>query len=200
MTGWMQNWDTCKVTGYEERPWFGQMSLPRELSIRDGRLYQQPIRELALYRSRKAEYKDVHPNGETTLDGIEGRVVELDIRIRPEDPHNPYHKFIMNFAQNQKYHSILSFRPYESPLKIDRKFSCSRRTFIHQRRYQVAQQNGEIHLHMILDRFSVEIFINDGAQVTTAPILTDSGMRGIFFAVDGQAIMDITKHSLFAEE
>lgn len=146
------------------------------------------------------EYKDVHLNGETTLDGIEGRVVELDIRIRPEDPQNPYDKFIMNFAQNQKDHSILSFRPYESLLKIDRKFSGSRRAFIHQRRCQVAQQNGEIHLHVILDRFSVEIFINGGAQVMTATILTESDARGISFAADGQAIMDITKYSLFAEE
>ena len=200
MIGWMQNWDTCKVTGYEERPWFGQMSLPRELSIRDGRLYQQPIRELQLYRSRKVEYKDVHLNGETALDGIEGRVVELDIRIRPEDARNPYHKFTMNFAQNEKYHSILSFRPYESLLKIDRKFSGSRRAYIHQRRCQVAHQNGELHLHVILDRFSVEVFINDGQQVMTATILTDADAKGISFEADGRAVMDITKYTLFAEE
>ena len=200
MIGWMQNWDTCKVTGYEERPWFGQMSLPRELSIRDGRLYQQPIRELALYRSRKVEYRDVHLSGETVLDGIEGRVAELDIRIRPEDKQNPYHKFTMKFAQNEKYHSILSFRPYESLLKIDRKFSGSRRAYIHQRRCQVADQNGELHLHVILDRFSVEVFINDGQQVMTATILTDADAKGISFDVDGQAVMDITKYTLFAEE
>ena len=200
MIGWMQNWDTCKMTGYEERQWFGQMSLPRELIIRDGRLYQQPIRELQLYRSRKVEYKDVYLNGKTVLEGIEGRVVELDIRIRPTDVENPYHKFTMNFAQNEKYHSILSFRPYESLLKIDRKFSGSRRAFIHQRRCQVADQGGEIHLHIILDRFSVEVFINDGAQVMTATILTDADAKGISFEMDGQAVMDITKYSLFAEE
>jgi beta-fructofuranosidase len=59
MIGWMQNWDTCKTTGYEERPWFGQMSLPRELFLKNGRLYQQPIRELSQYRSGQVEYRDV---------------------------------------------------------------------------------------------------------------------------------------------
>ena len=200
MIGWMQNWDTCKLTGYEERKWFGQMSLPRELSIRDGRLYQQPIRELALYRSRMVEYKDVQVSDEMTLEGIEGRKLELDIHVRPADPENPYRKFIFRFAKNEKYHSILSFRPYESLLKIDRKFSGSRRAYIHQRRAEVQQKDSEIHLHVILDRFSIEVFINDGEQVMTATILTDTDAQGISFEADGQAVMDITKYSLFAEE
>ena len=196
MIGWMQNWDTCKTTGYAERPWFGQMSLPRELFLKNGRLYQQPIRELALYRSRKTEYNNVLLDGEKTLEGIEGRVAELDIRLRAADVHTPYTKFIMYFAANEKYYSMLSYRPYESLLKIDRKFSGSRRAFIHQRRCQVSDQNGSIHLHVILDRFSMEVFINDGEQVMTATILTDSDARNISFESDGKVIMDITKYSL----
>ena len=200
MIGWMQNWDTCKLTGYEERSWFGQMSLPRELSIRGGRLIQQPIRELALYRSRFVEYRDVCFNGMKKLEGIEGRSIELDMRIRPADTNHSFHKFTMYFARNEQYHSILSFRPYESLLKIDRKFSGSRRAFIHQRRCQVNPRNGEIHLHVILDRFSVEVFINDGEQVMTATIMTDLNAQDIFFEADGAVAMDITKYSLFAEE
>ena len=200
MIGWMQNWDTCKTTGYEERPWFGQMSLPRELSLKNGRLYQQPIRELSQYRSRKTEYKEVLLDGEKTLEGIAGRVAELDIRLRPVDADNPYRKFTMNFAMDGEYRSMLSFRPYESLLKIDRKFSGSRRAFIHQRCCRVSDQHGEIRLHMILDRFSVEVFINDGEQVMTATILTGADAGGISFETDGKVLMDITKYSLFEGE
>ena len=200
MIGWMQNWDTCKTTGYEERPWFGQMSLPRELFLRNGRLYQQPVRELAQYRSRKVEYRDVLLDGEKILEGIEGRVVELDIHLRCADPDTPYQKFIMKFAQNEKYHSVLSYRPYESWLQIDRKFSGSRRAYIHQRRCLVSDQQGEIRLHVILDRFSMEVFINDGEQVMTATILTGSDARKISFEADGKVMMDITKYSLTEKE
>ena len=200
MIGWMQNWDTCKTTGYEERPWFGQMSLPRELFLRNGRLYQQPVRELAQYRSRKVEYRDVLLDGEKILEGIEGRVVELDIHLRCADPNTPYQKFIMKFAQNEKYHSVLSYRPYESWLQIDRKFSGSRRAYIHQRRCLVSDQRGEIRLHVILDRFSMEVFINDGEQVMTATILTGSDARKISFEADGQVMMDVTKYSLIEKE
>lgn len=200
MIGWMQNWDTCKTTGYEERPWFGQMSLPRELFFRNGRLYQQPVRELVQYRSGKVEYRDVLLDGEKSLEGIEGRVVELDIHLRCADPDTPYQKFIMKFAQNEKYHSVLSYRPYESWLQIDRKFSGSRRAYIHQRRCLVSDQRGEIRLHVILDRFSMEVFINDGEQVMTATILTGSDARKISFEADGQVMMDVTKYSLIEKE
>ena len=200
MIGWMQNWDTSKITGYEERPWFGQMTLPRELSVRDGRLYQQPIRELSLWRSGKVEYRDVRVAEPMTLPGVEGRSVEMDIRIRPEDAANPYLKFIIRFAQNERCYSMLSFRPHESLLKIDRRFSGSRRDCIHQRCCQATHDHGEIRLRVILDRFSIEVFVNDGEQVMTAAILTDASARGISFEADGRAMMDITKYTLFAEE
>ena len=64
----------------------------------------------------------------------------------------------------------------------------------------MARQDGEIRLHVILDRFSVEVFINDGEQVMTATILTDADARGISFEADGGVIMDITKYTLFSEE
>ena len=197
MIGWMQNWDTCKMTGYEERPWCGQMSLPREIFLQNGRLYQRPVGELARYRGKKTEYRNVLLEGKRTLKDIEGRVAELDIMLRPAENAPVYHKFSMYFAQNEQYHSIISFRPYESLLKIDRKFSGSRRAYIHQRRCLVSGGDGRIHLHVILDRFSVEIFINDGEQVMTATILTDSAAKGISFEADGQVVMDITRYSLF---
>ncbi|MBO5622498.1 MAG: glycoside hydrolase family 32 protein, partial [Butyrivibrio sp.] len=40
LIGWMQNWDTCNV-GNEERMIYGQMTIPRELTISDGRVCQK---------------------------------------------------------------------------------------------------------------------------------------------------------------
>ena len=116
-------------------------------------------------------------DGEKTLEGIEGRIAELDILIRPADPDTPYRNFVMYFARNEKYYSILSYRPRESWLQIDRKFSGSRRAYIHQRRCLVPDRHGEIHLHVILDRFSVEVFINDGEQVMTATMQGESPLK-----------------------
>ena len=58
-------------------------------------------------------------------------------------------------------------------------------------------RNGELKLRIILDRFSAEVFVNDGEQVMTATVMTDLLANGISFSTDGQVEMDITKYDLF---
>ena len=196
MIGWMQNWDTCANNRIPKGKWFGQMSLPRELSIKDGRLIQKPVREIEKLRTNKTEYKNVAFEDVIRLDGVDGRCVDMEITLRPADAQNIYKKFAVRFAQNDTYHTAVSFRPYESVLKIDRKFSGSRRAIIHQRRSLVNSENGEIKLRLILDRFSAEIFVNDGEHVMTATIYTDLEADGISFFADGKVEMDVTKYEL----
>ena len=195
MIGWMQNWDTCQQRT-ENVLWFGQMSLPRELSIRNSRLYQNPIRELNAFRSNKVAYQDVTFSEMIRLEGVKGRRVDIELTIRPGDEVNLYHKFALHLAQNEKYQTSLSFRPRESILKVDRKHSGSRRAIIHQRRSKVNSKNGELKLRVILDRFSVEVFVNDGEQVLSAILYTEQSADGISFFADGTVNMDVTKYDL----
>ena len=195
MIGWMQNWDTCNLHS-PEKPWFGQMSLPRELSIRDGRLMQKPIRELETLRGEAVRYENITFAGVKTLEGISGRRVDMELVVRPVDESNLFHKFSVWFAQNDIYHTSVSFRPWESILKIDRKFSGTRRAVIHQRRSRVRNRNGEIKLRIILDTCSVEVFVNDGEQVLSATMYTDPAADGISFLSDGIVTLDVVKYDL----
>ena len=196
MIGWMQNWDTCSNNRIPKGKWFGQMSIPRELSIKDGRLIQKPVREIENLRTDKVEYKNVTFENDLKLDGVSGRCVDLELTLRPGNTEDIYKKFAVRFAQNEQYHTAVSFRPYESVLKIDRKFSGSRRAIIHQRRSKVNSRNGEIKLRLILDRYSSEIFVNDGEHVLTATIYTDIEADGISFFADGKVEMDVTRYEL----
>ena len=196
MIAWMQNWDTLAYRRNDSK-WFAQMSLPRELSVKNGRLYQKPIRELETMHTNRVEYRDVTvKDGRITLEQVEGRVVDLEIVIRPEDKEKIYKKFEVRFAENEKYHTTLSFRPDESILKIDRKFSGSERAVLHQRECLVNGDSNELKLRVVLDGFSAEIFINDGEQVMSAVILTEQDAKGISFAVDGAARIDVVKYDL----
>lgn len=195
MVGWMQNWDTCNLHS-PEQPWFGQMSLPRELSIVNGRLIQKPVRELEGLRGEEVRHENVTFSGLTRLDGVRGRKIDMELSIRPLDEENMYRKFAVRFAQNDTYHTAVSFRPLESIVKIDRKFSGSRRAIIHQRRSRVGSRNGEVKLRIILDMFSVEVFVNDGEHVLSATMYTEREADGISFLVDGVATMDVVKYDL----
>lgn len=196
MIGWMQNWDTCNPHPHGQK-WFGQMTLPRELSLgEDGRLIQKPVRELEAMRRNEVRYEKVCLEGDLKLDGIQGRRIDMELKLYPSEEGKMYQKFAVRFAQGDIFHTAVSFRPYESILKIDRKFSGSRRGVIHQRRALVNHKEGEITLRIILDRFSVEVFVNGGEQVMTATIDTVQSAEGISFFVDGEARMDVVKYDL----
>jgi beta-fructofuranosidase len=81
-------------------------------------------------------------------------------------------------------------------LKIDRKFSGSRRAIIHQRRCKVNSENGKLKLRIILDKFSGEIFVNDGEHVLSTTLYTDLSADRISFFADGHAVMNVVNYEL----
>ena len=195
MIGWMQNWDTCNLHT-PDQPWLGQMTLPRELSVKNGRLYQNPIRELEAMRGEEVRHENVTFSGEISLADIEGRKVDMELTVRPVDAEKLYQRFAVRFAQNDVYRTSISFRPHESIVKVDRKFSGSRRAIIHQRRCLVPNKDGNIKMRIILDRFSVEVFVNDGEYVLTATMYTELPADRISFFADGEVTMDVVKYEL----
>ena len=196
MIGWMQNWDTCNLH-VKSTPWFGQMTIPRELSVRNGVLYQTPIRELERLRRDEVTYDDVTvEDGEIFLPGVAGWLVDLEVTVEPDADSPVYSRFALRFAKNENFRSAVSFRPHEATLKVDRKFSGSRRAIIHQRRAYVPHKDGRIKLRLILDRYSAEVFVDDGAKVMTFTINTELNAEGISFFADGKLHLKVKKYSL----
>ena len=196
MIAWMQNWDTTPGYRLEPTSWFGQLTIPRELSVRNGRLYQWPVKELEQIRRNRVSYENVYVNGEMELDGIRGRCVDMQIEVRSADPEHPYEKFVIRFAAGGRYYTMLTYHPRDCIMKIDRKFSGSRRAIIHQRRAEVPSRDGSVKIRLILDRYSAEAFINEGEQTITANLYTDMGAQRITFNALGAVSMNIVKYDL----
>ena len=57
-------------------------------------------------------------------------------------------------------------------------------------------RDGRITLRIILDRFSVEIFVNDGEQALSSTLYTDLSAEGISFEAEGVAIIDVEKYDI----
>lgn len=211
MIGWMQNWDTSGAHSEQDR-WFGQMSLPREVSIKNGRLYQQPLRELEACRCNKVVYQEVLVKGSgniasdldveitkaqgVMLEGVEGRLIDMVVEVSRAEADKFYNKFTISLAADDICHTDISFRPKESIVKIDRKFSGSRRAVIHQRRSKVESKDGSLKLRIILDRFSMEVFLEDGREVMTATMYTDIQAKDIYFTADKDVKINVTKYDL----
>ena len=193
LIGWMQNWDALSIREGEAK-WTNQMTLPRELFIKNGRVCQKPSREFDFLRTDEVEYKDVLVNGEVKeLSGISGRVIDMELLVKPKAD---YYKFTVKVAENEEFFTSLSFSPLENKLTLDRRRSGSRRALLHSQNCFVKDYDGELSLRIVLDRFSVEVFINGGEQAMSAVLYTPLEADNISFCAMGNALFDIKKYSL----
>ena len=64
----------------------------------------------------------------------------------------------------------------------------------------VRSQGGKITFRVILDRFSLELFVNGGEQAASAVIYTRQEANAISFEAGGVVLMDVEKYDLDFEE
>lgn len=190
MVAWMQDWDSAKCVP-EGQNWFGQMTLPRELHIRNGRLIQQPVRELERWRGERTAYENVEVSGDMSLPGIFGRTLDLILRLQAQDG-----PFTLKFAQDNSHFTAFTFQPDRSLLTLDRSHSGLPKGHALSRTIPVHSREGLLELRLILDRFSVEAFVNGGEQTLSATLYTPQEATGISFQAQGKAVIQLEQYAL----
>ena len=193
LIGWMQSWDNPMYP--DTQRYSGMMTIPRELSMKDGRICQMPVRELGNYRSNVISYDNVCIHEETELEGISGRSIDLQIALKG----NEYGKFKIKLAADEKHYSEIIYDRDEKTLTFDRTHSGFKKDTISTRSMYVSDKKDVIKLRILVDRFSVEIFVNDGEQVMTSLIYTPVDASGICFASNGKTYLDVTKYDIEVE-
>lgn len=193
MIAWMQSWDNNMYPGGFR--WSGMMTVPRELSIRNGRICQEPVRELERYYQNKVSYDSIYIDSETRLEGISGRMTDLTVEVKESE----YEKFSIKVAANDRFYSAIVFDRKESILTFDRTYSGCCRDVISSRSMKVNHKNGKIKLRILLDQYSVEIFVNDGEQALTSLIFTPKNAADIIFDVQGSVFCNLMKYDVVVE-
>ena len=199
MIAWLQNWDTARSHPITDRI-CGQMTLPRELSIRDGRLIQQPVREIENYYGEKISYKNVPLSTETFLTGIRGRTIDMTVNVRPANGSGMYHAFRMNLAKDGEHVTTIRFKPDQGIVRVDRSRCGYRFDIVHVREFPVYSRHGCIRLRVVMDKHSLELFVNDGEQAASFVMYTPVSADVISFEAEGEVLMDVDKHDLIFEK
>ncbi|MBQ6496597.1 MAG: glycoside hydrolase family 32 protein [Firmicutes bacterium] len=196
LIGWMQNPQTAERRGID-LPINGQMSIPRELTLRGGRILQKPVRELEAYRTDEIIYRDakLRSEEEIRLNGIRGRTIDLELSVRADEA-GPYELFRMRFASDGQQYTELRYEPAVSAVALDRSHAGPGAANRTEAKTDVRGRGGRLDVRILLDKLSAEIFINDGEQVMSAVIYTDRHAEDITFYVKGTAIMDIAKYRI----
>ena len=193
MIGWMQSWDNPMYP--PEQAWSGMMTVPRELIWKDGYVYQKPVRELEKYRRNAVNYPVVYVEKETALPGVSGRSTELLIKFTGKE----YTKCRMKMAAENGYYSELVYDREDGILTFDRSHSGIRRDCICTRSLKLREKDKDLSLRILIDRYSIEIFVNEGEQVMTSLVYTPVSAEGITFSSNGRLCMDITKYDIEVE-
>ena len=91
------------------------MTFPRELEIKENRIWQNPVKELENYYQNPCCYEHTEIEGETVLAGVEGRTIDLTVTL--EDGENTI--FSIKLAADSEYvrsisRSLVSLFRYNS--------------------------------------------------------------------------------------
>ncbi len=193
MIGWLQNWDNYMTPS--SFAWSGMMTVPRELSIRDGRLIQTPVRELENYRKNPVIMKDYileTSDNRTEIPSISGRCIDLNLVIKNcKDA-----KFSIAVAADDKHETVIRVDFKQDEITLDRKLSGLRRDFLCERTMEIELVEKEITLRILIDQYSVELFVNHGKRVMTTLIYTSVEADNIYFKTDKPLTLDIEKYDI----
>lgn len=198
MIGWLQNWDNYLLP--DEYLWSGMMTVPRELTLKAGRLIQNPVRELENYRKNKCCYSSYElssPNKRMELPGVKGRCLDLTVRLTQQE----FKNFSIHLAAGQRYETVIHYDKERGILTTDRSRCGMRKDLLTERRIKLEKEDLEqIQFRILLDKYSIELFVNHGKYAMSTLIYTPLSAEGIFFETDGSAGVDIEKYDIVTEE
>lgn len=198
MIGWMQNWET---SGFRmpNQPFMGQMTIPRELRLENGRLCQLPVRELEGYRRNKVTYEKLRLTGAAELPGVQGRFLDMTVQVAPGEDGEMYRWFEIQVAKNAECDTTIHFDAATNILSVDRTRSGLPCDIVNVRRFYIRPDDGRWNLRLIMDRYSLEVFVNDGAQAASSVIYTPLEADGITFSCDTSVTLDVEKYDIVLE-
>ena len=190
LIAWMKSWDACVIP--DGQKWQGMMTLPRELRYMNGRLYQNPVEELKQYRKNPCCLKDQEISGTVQFDEVRGRMLDLTVEIE----NGQFDEFCLELAHNMEYTTTYTYNRKKQIMEVDRTCCGVTKDVICRRIWKVTEGKETLKLRFILDRQSIELFVNDGEQVVTTAICTPIEADEIVFSCDGKAKVNVEKYEI----
>ncbi|WP_339219423.1 GH32 C-terminal domain-containing protein [Paenibacillus sp. FSL H8-0332] len=192
--GWMSNWRY--PFSMPSAPWKGNLSLPRELKLRDIpgeglRLVQQPVQELEALRGQavKLEPQRLEP-GSNPLAGLHGTSYELDTEFTVKGEA----EFGIKLRKGADQETNISYNNANSMLTVDRTRSGDssfEAGFAETVQAPLRAVNGKVRLHIYVDESTLEVFGADGETVISSILFPEATSNGLeLYVKQGDVMLD----------
>ncbi len=186
--GWMGSF-TKPIPSQPEDAWCGQLTVPRELTMGEGgHVIVKPIPELAKLREETVEFGAFElglNENRVLLENVEAAEIVLEVDLAQTTAEQ------VGLSINKTpdgHETIVAYDALARRVKLDRRISG-----YGDRGYRAAPYNGgdKLKLHVLVDRGSVEVFINDGLEAVTSLVFPADGPRSIeLFSESGTITVD----------
>ena len=190
LIAWMKSWDANMIP--DDQIWQGMMTLPRELRYRNGILLQSPVAELKNYRKNECNIENQKISRRVQLEGIKGRILDLTVEIKAGE----FDCFGIELAHNKEYTTTYTYNRKQGIMEVDRTYCGVTKDVVCQRTWKLPEEGENLKLRFIMDRQSIELFINEGEQVVTTAICTPQEADEIEFFCDGIATINVEKYDI----
>lgn len=192
MIAWMQMWDRKLPTHEKHHGWAGAMTLPRELKIVNGKLYQAPVEEIKMHRTSHVSYSNISVKDSLSLDGIQGQSLELELVIDSQEAS----KFGLKVLKDELHETVMYFDREEGKFVFDRSRNGEDLSGVETneskngiRKTEVKLYDNSLKLRIFIDRCSVEVFIQDGERTMTSTVYPCDTAKNIEFFSDREIII-----------
>lgn len=193
MIAWMNMWDINYPLHAHDHGWNGSMTLPRELSITDGRLIQKPYHLIENYQHHLVEKKRFFIKEHYRNPAFYGNSQRLDIRLNMQYST----QFSISFFKGKNEKLILTLDKQRHQITLNRKESqypieslVSKNDFI---RSMTIDLTKPVQLSVFLDVSSIEIFINQGEHTITSLFFTKEQGNEVTFYSEGETCVEEMK-------
>ena len=132
---------------------------------------------------------------ETVLQGVKGRFLDMTVRVRPGSTSQMYRSFRIQLAKDGERVTTIRHKPENNTIRVDRSRSGFPHDIVNVRDFSI-NAHEELKLRVILDRYSLELFVNDGEQAASFVLYTPVTADSISFFADGAALIDVEKYDL----
>lgn len=171
--GWMNNWKYARTIPAET--WRGSMTTPRALTLKHVqvhgvRLVQQPVREVELLRTPVAHLREKRLDAAgSSLKGLGGFTLDIEAEFCASDDA----EFCLILDGGNGARTSIRVDTAREILLLDRRDSgvvAFHEGFATIQAAPLPIADGRVHLRVLLDASSIEVFANDGITTVTAQI------------------------------
>lgn len=187
MIGWMNIW-------FAEMPekndgWAGAMTISRELTYTEGKLFQYPIAELENYRRNEQIQKDIEVNDQNKIIDSVSSAADILVTIDKEKSDADSFDIFVKCSEDRKEKTQLHFDLAKMEVTMSREYSGQGDTS--DSVAPLSLKDGKLSIRIVLDTNSVELFINEGEYAMTNRVYPTN--KDELFILESEKALQIEK-------